>query len=64
MGKNKKLIILAVLLVVVIFVWVRAFVFPPGKKGNRTAGGIADSSSANKISEKQARQTYLAYCNN
>lgn len=51
MGKNKKLIILAVLLVVVIFVWGRAFVFPPGKKGNRTAVGTVDSSSGNKISE-------------
>ncbi|MEA3560717.1 MAG: hypothetical protein U9R31_02995 [Candidatus Omnitrophota bacterium] len=51
MVKNKKLIILAVLLVVVIFVWVRAFVSSPGKKQDRTAVGTADSSSGNKISE-------------
>ena len=50
MEKNKKLIILAALLVVVIFVWGRAFVSPSREKGNRTATGVTDSSSGNKIS--------------
>ncbi|MCK5655963.1 MAG: hypothetical protein KAI03_06715 [Candidatus Aureabacteria bacterium] len=50
-GKKKKLIILSALLVIVIFVWGRAFISPLRGKGNRPAVGVANSSSGKKISE-------------
>ena len=71
MVKNKKLIILSALLVVVVFVWGRAFVSPLREKGNRAAVGVANSSSRNKISEDfliqevpkrlWAKSTYLSW---
>ncbi|MEA3346668.1 MAG: hypothetical protein U9Q21_01095 [Candidatus Auribacterota bacterium] len=50
-GKNKKLIILAALLVVVIFVWGRTFVSPLREKGNKTTVRATDSSSRDERSE-------------